>query len=276
VVNSLRGALVALAMSVFAMVLASDTVGGQQQPAPDPPMLAVLKNYRPVTAERLKSPSDEDWLMIRRTYDGWGFSPLSDVTPANVQRLRPAWVFSTGEARVHQAAPLGIGGSRPFIRPGATHVGEVQAWNVDTGQKVWTHIYDKSPNWGGMRRGDDILGSHNCGDCIRAAESAAGPEQSELYANLRWQPEGSVHVLATAYDDHALYNSKARQPIPGAGIRQPILWTTEYGTGRVFVTTLGHSPSEVKQVGFGTTFARGAEWAATGKVTLPIPPELAR
>ena len=31
-----------------------------------------------------------------------------------------------------------------------THVGEVQAWNVDTGQKVWTHIYEKSPNWGGM------------------------------------------------------------------------------------------------------------------------------
>lgn len=98
----------------------------------------------------------------------------------------------------------------------------------------------------------------------------------ELYANLRWQPEGAYHVLATAYDDHALYNGKARQPTPGAGIHQPILWTTQYGMGRVFVTTLGHGPGEVKQVGFGTTFARGAEWAATGKVTLPIPPELAR
>jgi type 1 glutamine amidotransferase len=98
----------------------------------------------------------------------------------------------------------------------------------------------------------------------------------ELYANLRWQPEGSYHVLATAYDDHALYNGKARQPIPGEGINQPMLWTTQYGMGRVFVTTLGHGPDEVRQVGFGTTFARGAEWAATGDVTLPIPPELAR
>ena len=34
--------------------------------------------------------------------------------------------------------------------PGATHIGEVQAWNVDTGQKVWTYNYDKSPNWGSM------------------------------------------------------------------------------------------------------------------------------
>ena len=36
-----------------------------------------------------------------------------------------------------------------FPAPGADHVGEVQAWNVDTGQKVWTHNY-KSPNWGSM------------------------------------------------------------------------------------------------------------------------------
>ena len=41
-------------------------------------------------------------------------------------------------------------GGPPFAAPGADHVGEVQAWNVDTGQKVWTHNYAKSPNWGSM------------------------------------------------------------------------------------------------------------------------------
>ena len=94
-------------------------------------------------------------------------------------------------------------------------------------------------------------------------------QRDELYANLRWQPEGSFHVLATAYDDHSLYGGKARQPIPGAGLHQPILWTTQYGQGRVFVTTLGHGPDEVKQAPFAQTFARGAEWAAKGQVTLP-------
>ena len=29
---------------------------------------------------------------------------------------------------------------------GADHIGELQAWNVDTGKKVWTHNYNKSPN----------------------------------------------------------------------------------------------------------------------------------
>jgi alcohol dehydrogenase (cytochrome c) len=34
--------------------------------------------------------------------------------------------------------------------PGSTHIGEVQAWNVDTGKRVWTHRFVKSANWGPM------------------------------------------------------------------------------------------------------------------------------
>ena len=26
----------------------------------------------------------------------------------------------------------------------------MQAWNVDTGERVWTHNYTRSPNWGSM------------------------------------------------------------------------------------------------------------------------------
>ena len=36
------------------------------------------------------------------------------------------------------------------MAPGAKHVGEVQAWNVDTGKQAWTHAYEKSANWGPM------------------------------------------------------------------------------------------------------------------------------
>jgi type 1 glutamine amidotransferase len=96
----------------------------------------------------------------------------------------------------------------------------------------------------------------------------------ELYANLRWQPQGSFRVLATAWDDHALYGGKARQPIPGPGLHHPMLWTTQYGNGRVFVTALGHDVGSLGNLGFKATFARGAEWAATGSVTLPVPADL--
>jgi alcohol dehydrogenase (cytochrome c) len=38
-----------------------------------------------------------------------------------------------------------------LLAPGAEdHIGEVQAWHVDTGKRVWTHEYVKSPNWGPM------------------------------------------------------------------------------------------------------------------------------
>jgi len=89
-----------------AALLALSAVGQRQQALPEVPIPAVLRDYQPVTAERLKNPEAGNWLMIRRTYDGWGYSPLDQITPANIARLKPVWVFSTGEGRVHEAAPI--------------------------------------------------------------------------------------------------------------------------------------------------------------------------
>ena len=103
----------------------------------------------------------------------------------------------------------------------------------------------------------------------------------ELYGNLRWQPAGSYHLLASAYDDHELYkasrtDARAPQKLEGPGDNEPMLWTVDYGKGRVFTTALGHDVEQVQTAAFMTTFARGAEWAATGKVTLPIPASMAK
>ncbi len=110
----------------------------------------------------------------------------------------------------------------------------------------------------------------------RGMKASFPQPNDELYANLKWQPEGSYHVLATAWDDHSLYGGKARQPIPGPGLHHPMLWTVQYGKGRVFVDALGHDVEAMKSPGFIATFARGTEWAATGQVTIPLPAELAR
>jgi type 1 glutamine amidotransferase len=99
-------------------------------------------------------------------------------------------------------------------------------------------------------------------------------QNDELYANLKWQPKEASHVLATAWDDHALY-TRRRQPTPGRGIDQPMLWTRQYGAGRVFITALGHAPENLDNRGFQVTYARGSEWAATGKVTLAVPTDMA-
>ena len=82
-----------------------------------------------------------------------------------------------------------------------------------------------------------------------------------------------IHVLATANDDHSLYaasrtDARAPQPLNGPSTDEPMLWTTQFGQGRVFVTVLGHDVEQVQTPTFVTTFARGSEWAATGKAPL--------
>ena len=96
----------------------------------------------------------------------------------------------------------------------------------------------------------------------RGLEASYPQPNDELYANLRWQPEGSFHVLATAWDDHSMYKQNERQPVSGPGLNQPMLWTVDYGKGRVFVTALGHDPDAMKSAVFALSLTRGAEWAA--------------
>jgi type 1 glutamine amidotransferase len=83
----------------------------------------------------------------------------------------------------------------------------------------------------------------------------------ELYDTL-CGPAKNVDVLATAHSDPSN---------KGTDQNEPMLMTIRYGKGRVFHTTLGHDVAAMKCVGFITTLQRGAEWAATGKVTQKVP-----
>lgn len=85
--------------------------------------------------------------------------------------------------------------------------------------------------------------------------------QDELYDRLRG-PAENMQVLATAFAD-------PKQG--GSGRHEPMVMVVEYGKGRVFHTTLGHADYSQECVGFITLLLRGAEWAATGEVTFPIP-----
>lgn len=83
----------------------------------------------------------------------------------------------------------------------------------------------------------------------------------ECYAKLRG-PAENMTILATGEE----------QTVPSAkGRHEPMLMVIDYGKGRVFHTTLGHDTPAFEGVAFITTFLRGTEWAATGKVTQKVP-----
>jgi hypothetical protein len=107
-------------------------------------------------------------------------------------------------------------------------------------------------------------------DPITKGMPATFAETDELYHGLSMQP--NIHILATAYDDPK--NCSTNGKTCGTGKDEPLIWTLKYGSGRVFQTALGHDVKAMDSPGFRLTLVRGTEWAGTGQVTIPVPPDL--
>jgi type 1 glutamine amidotransferase len=85
--------------------------------------------------------------------------------------------------------------------------------------------------------------------------------KDELYDRLRG-PAQNMKILATTF---------AETSQGGTGRHEPMIMVIDYGKGRVFHTPMGHAEYSMQCNGFGATLQRGTEWAATGKVTMPLP-----
>src|SRR4051812_37680253 len=92
-----------------------------------------------------------EWPAYGRDGGGSRYSPLKQVTDKNVARLRPAWVFNTGELKTYagtdalskaafEATPLMIGHTLYFSTPSD----RVFAIDATTGQQQW--LYDPKIN----------------------------------------------------------------------------------------------------------------------------------
>ncbi|WP_106828732.1 ThuA domain-containing protein [Parabacteroides pacaensis] len=94
--------------------------------------------------------------------------------------------------------------------------------------------------------------------------------KDELYDRMRG-PGNIKDLLYTAYSDKAT---------GGSGREEPLIFTVDYGKARIFHTMLGHAGPTVEDspsmqcAGFQITLLRGAEWAATGKVTQKVPKDM--
>ena len=100
----------------------------------DSPSRGEVKNYVPVTDAMLRNPDPGDWLMIRRNYSAWSYSPLTQVNTSNVKQLQLVWSWAMNDG-------TGANEPTPIVHNGVmflANVGNiVQALDARTGELIW-------------------------------------------------------------------------------------------------------------------------------------------
>ena len=97
-----------------------------------PPATAQPANVSPVTDAALANPPETDWLHWRRTQDGWGYSPLDQITRENVGQLQMVWSWALGTG-TQQTTPLVHDGVMYLASPGNV----VHALDATTGRETY-------------------------------------------------------------------------------------------------------------------------------------------
>ena len=98
------------------------------------PAAAQAPAVAPVTDAMLQDPAPGDWLMWRRTLNGWGYSPLDQITRENVSDLRLVWTRGLS-AGSQEGTPLVYGGTLYMPNPND----HLQAIDAVTGDLRWEY-----------------------------------------------------------------------------------------------------------------------------------------
>jgi alcohol dehydrogenase (cytochrome c) len=107
-------------------------------------------SFKPLTEAMLLNPDEGDWPNWRRTLDGWGYSPLKQITTQNVQQLQLAWSWGLLPG-ISQPTPLVSNGMMFVPVPG----GGVQTLDAASGDLLWEYrarpAGDEAPRTSAMR-----------------------------------------------------------------------------------------------------------------------------
>ena len=115
-----------IAVAIMLVALDPATVHGQSS-----------AEFVPVTDAMLRDPAPADWLMWRRTLDGWGYSPLDQIRQENVKDLRMVWTRALAPGR-QEGTPLAYDGV--LYMPQSDDV--IEAIDAVTGDQKWVHRRD--------------------------------------------------------------------------------------------------------------------------------------
>src|SRR5882762_11925219 len=119
-----------------------------------------LRVHGQVTPERLAvAPSEpQNWLTYSGNYSSTRYSPLNQITPANVKNLKLQWVYQSPVAGNWQTTPLVVDGTMYITQ----RLNDVVALDAATGRAFWiyrhTPAQDRVVCCGANNRGLGILG----------------------------------------------------------------------------------------------------------------------
>ena len=140
----------AAALFVAVTIFAQGRGQGPQRQAPDPA----------VTPDQLLNPSKapQNWLIYGGSYTSQRYSPLAQITPANVKDLELKWVFQSRSLEKHEVTPLVVNGVMYTVQG----INDIIALDAATGKTIWTYSHkpDKAAHncCGNLTRGLAILG----------------------------------------------------------------------------------------------------------------------
>ncbi len=134
------------------LALSAGTAALTAQQTPPPPLVTAQEILDGLT------PDGSRWLTFGGDYSNQRHSPLTQITPANVNRLVPQWTFQTGT--------LGNFETTSLLRDNVLYVTGPQnvAWALDarTGRQIWRYRRELPPNLtaccGLVNRGFGVLG----------------------------------------------------------------------------------------------------------------------
>lgn len=177
------------------------------------PAAGQTADWQPITAERLLAPEPGDWLSYRRTYDVTAFSPLTEINRDNVQDLRVVWAYSMRDNSRWVVTPV-VANGLMYVSEGS---GRVVAFDVETGEVVWTHVRTYP---------DDV------------SKSEAYPRHRgvSIYGNtIYWGTADSFLVALDARTGQKLWETKTGDYTEGGGHAHPPL----IADGKVFIGMTG-------------------------------------
>ena len=200
----------------------------------------------PVTQEMLNDPEPGQWLHWRGTQNAWGYSPLDQITPANVGQLRLVWAWAMDDTGPQEAAPLIHNGVMYVPNPGNV----VQALDAANGDLLWEYrpepVGDGTGAFGrGVQKNIAIFGDRIFGASSRATIFALDARSGKLI----WETQTADTSLGYRYTAGPIVaNGKLVTGITGCG---------RYKDDVCFIT--GHDPDTGEEIWRTSTIARPGE-----------------